>query len=310
MIANTPLIGQLSPSEFSHRLTGKGLGLRMGPFDVLIRARARALAGVLQSLYAHYPVTEGDHARSFHVRLDDHTQWLPRPRRVVRFMVDGRAPHEDMPAYQALPVLEWGINLVVALRYHCFLMLHAGVVEKNGLALVLPAEPGSGKTTLSAALASRGWRLLSDEFGLLRPGTTDFIPLPRLMPVKNEAIDVLTRFAPQAHWGPVIENTRKGTIRHLRPSSTCIERAQQAARARWVVFPRWQRNAALNLQPVTRTDGFMQVATNAFNYEMLGHAGFATVRSLIESVSCYRLEYGDLEEAVAALNRLAEEDAR
>jgi HprK-related kinase A len=309
MIAKPRLVGELSPAEFERCLTDAGLGLRLGPFDVLIRARARALEGVLQSLYANYPLTEGDHARSFHVRLDDRTQWLPKPRRVVRFMVDGRAPHEDMPAYQALPVLEWGINLVVALRYHCFLMLHAGVVEKNGFALVLPAEPGSGKTTLSAALVSRGWRLLSDEFGLLRPGTTDFIPLPRLMPVKNEAIDVITRFAPQVHWGPVIENTRKGTIRHLRPSLSCIERAHQTARARWVVFPRWQRNAALTLQPVSHTEGFMQVATNAFNYEMLGHAGFTTVRSLIDSVSCHRLEYGELEEAVSALNRLADEDA-
>jgi predicted ATPase len=46
-------------------------------------------------------------------------------------------------------------------------MLHAAVVEKNGKALILPALPGSGKSTLSAALAMNGWRFLSDEFTMI-----------------------------------------------------------------------------------------------------------------------------------------------
>jgi predicted ATPase len=29
--------------------------------------------------------------------------------------------------------------------------------------VILPAPPGSGKSTLCAALVTRGWRLLSDE---------------------------------------------------------------------------------------------------------------------------------------------------
>ena len=221
-----------------------------------------------------------------------------------------RAPHPDMPAEQALAVLEWVINLVVALRYHCFLMLHAAVVERHGFALLMPAEPGSGKTTLCAALVHRGWRLLSDEFGMVRPGTTDLIPLSRLMPVKNDAIEVIARFAPDARWGPVIPNTRKGTIRHLRPPTESVERAEQTARVRWVVFPRWRRGAQLHLGPVPPAQAFMQVAANAFNYEMLGHAAFTTVRSIIQASTCHQLEYSDLDAAVAALDELAETHAR
>jgi predicted ATPase len=33
------------------------------------------------------------------------------------------------------------------------------VVERDGHALILPAMPGSGKSTLTAALVQRGWRL-------------------------------------------------------------------------------------------------------------------------------------------------------
>lgn len=308
---NAPRVGELSPGEFSHRLRGGGLGLRIGPFDLSVRARASAFAGgLLQRLYRHYPLLTGQQEYSFHVRLEERRRWLPQRRREVRFFVDGRAPHPDLPAAQALPVLEWGINLVIALRYHCFLMLHAAVVERGGLALVLPAAPGSGKTTLCAALVHRGWRLLSDEFGLLRPGTTDFLPLPRLMPLKNDAIEVMARFAPEAEWGPYIHGTRKGTIRHLCPPTTSIDQAAQPARARWLVFPRWSGDARFRLERIPRTEAFMQIATNAFNYEMQGHAGFDTVRSLVDTTEGYFLDYAHLDEAVAALNQLADAVAR
>lgn len=301
------VVRDLEPADFTGRLAGAGLVVRMGPFDVSLRARCAALDGCLQSLYADYPLIESDAPRSFHVAVEDRTQWWPQPRSMVRFLIDGRKPHADMPREQALAVLEWGINLVVALRYHCFLMLHAAVVERNGRALVLPAAPGSGKTTLCAALVHRGWRLLSDEFGLVRPADHRLIPLPRLMPVKNESIEVLGRFAAEARWGPVIENTRKGTIRHLIPPAESVRDAGLSVPAAWVVFPRWRRDARLSLEPMPPADAFMQIAANAFNYELLGQQAFETVRSIVQSSNCHSLEYNRLDDAIAALDRLADD---
>ncbi len=308
-VSSLPTVGLLAETVLHSRLRGPGLGVRVGPFDICIHAEVSGLAAPLRQLYGDYTLLEAGQDFSFHVRLVDAPRSLPwRPRR-VRFLVDGRAPHEDMPRDQALAVLEWGINLVVALRYHCFLMLHAAVVERNGQALVLPAAPGSGKTTLCAALVHRGWRLLSDEFGLVRPGTIELLPLPRLMPLKNESIEVLRAFAPQAELGPLIRGTRKGDIRHLRPPTESVQRGHETARIRWIVFPRWARGVGLSMLPLMRTEGFMGVASNAFNYEMLGHAGFATVRELVDASECLQLEYSDLGEAVAALTALADQHA-
>ena len=50
---------------------------------------------------------------------------------------------------------------------HQYLIIHAAVVEKNGLAAILPAPPGSGKGTLTAGSVLSGWRLLSDELTLI-----------------------------------------------------------------------------------------------------------------------------------------------
>lgn len=301
-------VGDLSLASFRSCLEGAGWGVRIGPFDFRIQATAAGLEVPLYDLYRDYPLLEGPRVFHAHLELRDVWRWLPKPRRGVRFLVDGRAPHEDMPAGQALPVLEWGVNLVIALRYHCYLMLHAAVLERGGRALVLPASPGHGKTTLCAALAQRGWRLLSDEFGVVRPGTVDLVPLPRPMPLKNESIGIIRGFAPDVYMGPTVPNTRKGTIAHLRPSFDSVLRAQEVAPAGWLVFPRWVDASPLVLDRLSRHEGFMQLATNAFNYEMLGEQGFATIRGLVDTADSYRLVYSDLEQAVSALTALADSD--
>ena len=292
---------------FAERLRTGHLGLSVGPFDVRISADARALLPHLHALYADHPLLELDRVFSCHLQLRERWRVRPRPGRYVRFTVDGVAPHDDMPAGHSLAVLEWGLNLVIALRSHRYLMLHAAVVERNGYALALPAAPGCGKTTLCAALSHRGWRLLSDEFGLMNPGSLSFVPLPRPMPLKNESIDVIRQFAPEALIGPSIAGTRKGTVAHVKPPAESVRRQQETAEGRWLVFPSWQRDVTLQLHEVPRIDGFAKVATNAFNYEIHGAAGFETVRDLVATSRCFRLTYSNLEEAVEALTAMADE---
>lgn len=309
MTQSIPRVGSLTAQAFEKTLRGDGLPVRMGPFDALIRVRARGICAPLYSLYVDYPLLDRDRVFSFHADLEE--RWdLRRWSRKVRFSVDGLAPHEDMPAEHALPVLEWGINLVVAMRFQALLMLHSAVVERNGQAVLMPAAPGHGKSTLCAAMVHRGWRLLSDEFGLVRPGTTEMIPLPRPMPLKNESIDVLRRFAPNAVLGPEIPGTRKGTVAHVKPPADSVVLGDEAATPAFIVFPRWQQGARLSLVELPPSEGFMQLATHAFNYEALGQQGFETVRDLVRRCRCFQLVYSDLAEALVNLNRLVDADAK
>ena len=308
-VTASAVAARLAQAEFSSLLAGDGLRVRIGPFNAHIQAPVSALHEPLYRLYADYPLLDADCVYSLHARIEPKRHWPRVYRPLVRFSVDGRVPHEDMPAEQALAVLEWGINLVIALRSHCFLMLHSAVLEKNGHALLLPAAPGFGKTTLCAALAHRGWRLLSDEFGLIRPGSSAFVPVPRPMALKNESIDVFRSFAPEAVLGPSIPNTRKGTVVHVKPPADSVRRHSELAPARWIVFPRWQADARLTFEPLSKSQGFMMLAMNAFNYELLGEAGFCTASQVVDRSDCFRLVYSGLDEAVACFDQLVERDA-
>jgi len=301
-----PRVRDLSSAEFAHRIGGTGLDLRLGPFDARICVQMPELLDTLRQMYGDYPLLEGERCFSFHVKLRELPRRTPWQSRRVRFTVDGRAPHADMPAEHALAVLEWGINLVVSLRYHCFMMFHAAVVERNGRALVMPAAPGSGKTTLCAALVNSGWRLLSDEFGLVRPGTTAFVPLPRPMPLKNESIAVMREFSPQARFGPLVPETRKGDIVHMFAPAGSIEQSATGVPASWIVFPQWQPQSTWRLEPVPRGTAFMSLAANAFNYELQGLAGFQTTRDIIAGCEAFVLDYSSLPQAVHELTLLAD----
>jgi HprK-related kinase A len=299
-------VSNLSESSFSSLLSGDGLGVQIGPFNARIQTNVTRLFETLYQFYKDYPLLEDGNVFSIHSRLQSKRAFPKCYRRMVRFTVDGRQPHADMPAEHALPVLEWGLNLAIALRSHCFLMLHCAVLERNGNALLLPAAPGDGKTTLCVGLSFRGWRTLSDEFGLIRPDSRDLIPVPRPMALKNSAIDVIKEFAPDAYIGPATPNTRKGTVAHAKPTMESIAQQSVTAPATMIVFPRWQAGVPLSLQEMTKAEGFMFLATNAFNYELLGEAAFRTVRDLIKGARCFRLVYSDLEEATARLAELSD----
>ena len=95
---------------------------------------------------------------------------------------------------------------------------------------------------------------------------------------------------------------------HVRPSAGSVARQTELAPVRWLVFPEWRAGAILSLQEIPSAEGFMRLAANAFNYEMLGIAGFETVRDLVNASRCFRLTYSDLDEAVARLSALADND--
>jgi hypothetical protein len=79
---------------------------------------------------------------------------------------------------------ESNIQMYVAEFAHPHLFVHAGVVEWNGSAIVLPGSSFSGKSTLVAALVDRGATYYSDEYAVLdRNGRVT--PYPRLVSLRD-----------------------------------------------------------------------------------------------------------------------------
>lgn len=297
-------VGALSPREVRARVASRGLALRIPPVTVRLRSPLRFLAEQVHALYRDYPLGDADDFADVDIRMLPLGGLRRLARRQVQFVVDGVAPFEPFPLAHAFPMFEWGLNWVVSHRLHEYLLLHAAVVERGGKALVLPAWPGSGKSTLAASLACRGWRLFSDEFGVVTLAGTQVLPFVRPIALKNESIEVIGRQDPDAFLGPVFPNTRKGTVAHFRVPAASVNRARESAPVAAIVFPDFQLGVPLSVRPLPKPTAFLKLAGNAFNYEVVGERGFHAVASMVASCRCYLLRYGDLASAHATLDEI------
>ncbi len=296
-------VGQVPFEKFIALLSGPGLRVSIGPFNIRINTASLTLVGHLHSFYGDYKLAENELAE-FHVCIVVvRSKKFPFSQH-VRFLVDGRSPFLLFPLAQELATLEWGINLVIASRVNHLLLFHSAVVERNDRVILFPAWPGSGKTTLCTALVHRGYRLFSDEFGLMEPHNGTFFPIPRLMPLKNESIHVIRDYLPEAVIGHEILNTQKGTVAHVRPPKESIIRSGETAEAKWIIFPKWVAGSSLSFEPLPDSEAFLLLASNSFNYEVLGETGFQAVTRLISTCSCYKLIYSDFDDVIGVMNDL------
>lgn len=290
-------LGGLSQTEVGGLLRGPGLYLQTGVFRFAIRSSFNEVARALRRLYAAHDVAVQGGFADFHVRVDaPPLRKFLRPQ--VQFYLDGQTPFKPLPRAQAAAMLEWGMNWCITAHAHQYLILHAASLARDGFGLIMPAPPGSGKSTLAAALCFRGWRLLSDELTLLDPAGLDMAAVARPVSLKNASIDVIRGWVEGAVLSEVVRDTVKGTVAHLRPPPASVAASDAPARPRWIVLPRYEAGAPARFSPLPRARAFMELAQNAFNYSLLGEAGFSALGRLVDGCDCYRFSYGDLDEAV------------
>lgn len=302
-------VSTLAPEELARRLAQGGIVLQTGSYATHLESSVAGIARGLALLYGAYPVFDADAFADFHLKIVQPAgvrRWL---RQQVLLMHNGVSMYKPLPLAQALPMFEWGLNWCVSSRAHDCLIIHAAVLERNGRALILPAPPGSGKSTLCAALAHRGWRLLSDELTLIQLADGRVQPLPRPISLKNASIPVMQAYlhADDAVFSPPVTDTIKGTVGHLRAPLASVARSAERAAPGWIVFPRYQAGAATELTPLPKAGTVLRVAENAFNYSLLAERGFDAMTGLVDASRCYSFVYSELDEAVALFAQLADQ---
>jgi len=302
------IVSALPAGELRRRLTGPGIRIRMGPVVANIASPFRSIESAIALHYAAHDVAPAAQFADFHVAVDrvgGLRRWI-RPQASFRF--DANPPFNPLAAAQAFPLLEWGLNWCVSAHCHQYLILHAAVIERGGRALILPAPPGAGKSTLCAALVARGWRLLSDELTMIDAQTRDVVPLPRPISLKNASIAVMADFWPEGAMSPVVHDTLKGSVAHVRPPASSVERAAERAAPGWIVLPAFRAGGSPALTSLPKSAGFMRLVESAFNYSVLGRRGFDILADVVEASGCHEFTYGgQLDDAVRMFDALAGE---
>lgn len=300
-------LGSLTTEEIRNHLRS-GLRLSIAGFELIIRSPLPAVADGISLLYAECPLGDEDAFVDFQITIQTPSQFRRWFRPQVNFTLDDQTPFKPLPLNQAFAMFEWGLNWVIANHCHQFAIVHSAVVEKNGKGFIFPGTPGSGKSTLCAALTCRGWRLLSDEMALISLKNGKIHPFPRPIALKNASIDIIREFGNNLVFGNTVHDTAKGDVAHLRPPPESVALSKKPTTPYAVVFPRYQEGAAIEFQPISKGQTMMKLAENCFNYPVLGQEGFECLAGVADRATGHSLSYSKLVDAIEALNGLAGEE--
>lgn len=281
-----------------------GFFLKTGPFVTRLVTEIPDLLAQIALLYQGHEIARQADFADFHIALD--RPWGPRRwyRPQVQFSVDGVRPFNAMPLDQAMPMFEWGLNWCIANHPMPFLILHAAVVEKQGRAIIMPGVPGAGKSTLTAGLVSRGWRLLSDELAIISIADGLLHGLARPLSLKNESIAVIRDFAPDLRMTAPVEDTVKGRVALVKAPDDSIARVGEPARPTWIIFPKYLNGLPAVLERRAKAETMLQLARNAFNYSIYGAQAFNLLADIVDRCGCYKFTYALLGEAIEIFDAL------
>lgn len=286
------------------------LDFTTGPFNVRINTDYSGFVDCFKLLYGVPAARDNSQSSGiYHYQID-----MLRPGNVRRYikpqielLVDSIHPFEPYPLHHHFPLFEWGMNWIIAMTAHQYLLLHSAVLEYQQAGCIFPALPGSGKSTLCASLAYNGWRLLSDEFGIVNYRSGMIMPMPRTIGLKNESIPAIKEFLPEAVMGPLFYKTRKGTVAHLAPTRFSLDRQHRPSTPRLIIFPKFSQEPACVLKSIDKSLAFTRLSNNSFNYHVSMRQGFKALSRLIEQCDCYSFEYHRLDQAVETLTGLMHE---
>jgi len=173
------------------------------------------------------------------------------------------------------------------------LVLHAGAVATKGNAVLLPGATGAGKTTLTAWLIGRGFEYLTDELVFLRDRSLLCEPFRRALNVKQRGgpalAGILKLDSPEAALksphGYLVAPPRR-------------RRAAGAARARTILFPRFDPGAEFSLRALPPGECALRLMSALINTRLRRDRGFSAVTHLAKACPAYALSYSHVDQLV------------
>lgn len=197
---------------------------------------------------------------------------------------------------QAAQFLEWLAYSAAVRHTDLPLTLHSGAVVRNGVAVLLPNVSGAGKTTLTLALAARGWLPLTDDVCPLveHDGELVAIGCRRCCHLSQNSLAVLQSY------GIALEGPLGGLSLYYRPKVW-----GESAPVRGIVIPHYMAGSPTHFTPITQAECLGQLTGMTFAQDAIpAHERRRTAARLAARALGFSLTYSALDEALDVFDTL------
>jgi hypothetical protein len=181
------------------------------------------------------------------------------------------------------------------------LHVHAAALERDGRGLIVCASSGTGKSTLAAALATDGWRYLTDEAVALDPASTDVDGFTRPIVVDRHSVDIVPGLAELA-----ISPTPGSDIRIVPVAGAAPELTSATEPVALVCLVRPEAGeSAPTLTAIHPADAVVILMGQTLDAQRFGPDALAELARLAARCTCVRATIGDVVLMRAAMADLA-----
>ena len=210
-----------------------------------------------------------------------------------RYEVSGKwePAEEDGSLPDALRSLRYQVALYLMHARRDLLWLHAGAVAGGSGAILFVGPGASGKSTLSTALAARGWQYCGDDVVALDRATGAVIPFP-VAPTVRKA-------APRPDLAP----EELAALGRAKVTLDAASVRREPARVVGVVFPAYLGGVAAELRPCGPAEAAVDLLRQCLNFPSHREAAVQCACGLARKGSTFRLAFSDVDLAVELVAR-------
>ncbi len=219
-------------------------------------------------------------------------------------IVDGGVAFRSARVEAVVDWLVWRASVEAIAGAHDHLVIHAGAVGYPGGAVLLPAPPESGKSTMTAALTAVGFTYFSDEAALIDPSSGSLVPFPRALWLEEGSVAALEALLRGR--GAL---ARSGGS-HVAPARLNGGKIACPSPIRHVVFPTYVPKTRTRLTPITRGEAAVELGRNSLNLDTFGSWGVDVLARVVRGADAHRLTVSDLGMAIAAVESLTGDPKR
>jgi hypothetical protein len=283
---------------------------RVGTFEVLsyrfdIHAdseRTRRYIAHVLSVFAasSHNSTESTHAPESQYTVKDAGDEEPVSR--YRLYYNGEWIHGSGVPSHVLDRMFWHINERALEDNDDHLLIHAGaVVDQSGRAILLPADSGSGKTTVVTGLLKRGFRYLSDEAAAVDPATFLIHPFAKPLSIKPGTQTLFPDLRPDDDYVELADG-----YWHVDPRSIATGELATPSRLSLIVCPHYIPAAKTELRSLRPAEACLRLGRQVINVKLWKGRALPILARLAREADCYELISSHPEEAADAVVALAE----
>ncbi|WP_298037125.1 PqqD family peptide modification chaperone [uncultured Desulfuromonas sp.] len=215
--------------------------------------------------------------------------------------LDGRRYKAGVPENGVLPCLASVVFIRASEALNQRFLIHAAVLGNGNRVILFPADAGSGKTTLAAALAANGLKFFSDELAVLNVDTLRVSPLPLPMSIKPGSVEILARYYPGLAQRSVWLRLDGTHVRYLPPPLESLPLYGDLAPVGSIVFLRYEKGAQTRLLELGKFEALQRLVKTGSSNRECRAKDIEALLKMVEGILCHELVCSDLDTAISLL---------